>query len=306
MKNSLRSRICYAPDGGGGGGAPGGGGADKGGADWIASIDGDAKGVLETKGWYKPGVTPVQALGEVVKGYVGLEKQVGADKLALPPLDAKTKTRDFSKWEGWSALGRPAKAEDYKLAPPEGAKFTDADTAFHKHMLPVLHEAGVSQSALEKIAGAYSGFAKTFGEQQQQLRVKEAETADTELKGELGAAYDATMDLANRVVGLGGDDVVKALDLNGAGRNKAVVKFLADIGKRLTERGGDLPGAKPGAGGGGAMTPEAAQAEITRIRGEAHGKPDHPYNDAKHPEHQAIHAKVLRLYEMVSPEPKAE
>lgn len=49
-------------------------------------------------------------------------------------------------------------------------------------------------------------------------------------------------------------------------------------------------------------TPEAAQTEIDKIYQEARGDPKHPYNDRKHPEHAALHKRMLDLFTAANPD----
>lgn len=73
---------------------------------WTAGLE-DYQDVIDAKGW--------QSNADVLKSYVNLERQVGADKVVLPG-----EGTDLTEWEGWKSLGTPENADDYKLAAPEG------------------------------------------------------------------------------------------------------------------------------------------------------------------------------------------
>ena len=70
--------------------------------DWRDTLPDDLKPMATAKGWRSP--------AEALKSYVHLERLVGADKIALPAKDAHG-NRDWSKWEGWAAIGRPEAAD---------------------------------------------------------------------------------------------------------------------------------------------------------------------------------------------------
>lgn len=254
------------------------------GLDWISTLDDAGRQIVTAKGWKVP--------GDVITGYANLERLLGADKVVLPPKDANG-NRDLSKWDGWAALGRPETPDAYEFKLPDGRQATDADKAFHAALRPALHQAGLAPWQLDVINAAYNGFSG----QLDQAADAAAADAKAALQREWGGQFPAQMDLANRAARaiFGGDldaaTQVRLADgrflLDDAGLARALAKIGAAMGEDATLAGGR---SQPGA-----LTPAAADAEIKRLRGEAFGNPKHPINDRHHPEHRAIHERLMAL-----------
>jgi hypothetical protein len=253
--------------------------------DWTSTLAPEQREVVTAKGWKSP--------ADVLTGYVQIEKTIGLDKLPLPPKDAQG-NRDWAKWEGWNALGRPESADKYVVKAPEGKQFSDTDKAFHAAILPVAHAAGLTQAQLDALAEAFTGFTGKQGEVMAAQRAERAGKATEALQQAFGADYTAKVDLAARALRtFGGDDAVKAyqaaalLDEQGNVLDPSLAIMLAKIGDALQEDG-QLPGEKRGSGA--ITTAAGAKAEIARLQAsEAYTKPDHP-------EHAAVHQRVLELY----------
>jgi hypothetical protein len=254
--------------------------------DWIGGLDPAQRGLVEAKGWK----TPADALGS----YANLEKALGADKLALPP-KGKDGNRDFAAWDGWQALGRPDKPDDYAFAVPEGREFTGLDDRLISTMRPALHKAGLAQWQVDTIREAFRQNALAI----EADAAKAAEADRAALAKEWGQDFDRQIEVANRAVrAVFGEDLeaVKTI-LLADGRflldDARLARGFARLGALLGEDGALAEGrSAPGM----PATPAAARAEIERIRGEAFENPKHAYNDAKHPEHQALHERVRQLY----------
>lgn len=255
--------------------------------DWIGGLDPALRQEVEAAGWKTP--------ADVLADHVKLRTTLGADKLPLPPKGADG-SRDFGKWDGWAELGRPEKADAYTFPAPEGYQFTDVDTAFHAAMRPALHEAGLSQRQVDLIGNAYTAHAQALLQQAEQDAVQ----GRAELQREWGAAFDQRLDLARRATrAVFGDQLgpeeIRLADGRKLLDDPTLARAMAKIGTLMQEDGA-LPA---GTGGGGTiLTPDAADAEIKRIRGEAASNPKHPYNDRDNPEHTAIVAEMNRLYQV--------
>lgn len=260
------------------------------GGDWTAGLPPDLKPLVETKGWK----TPADALSS----YMNLEKTVGAEKLPLPPKDAQG-NRDWSKWDGWNALGRPESPDKYDLGDvkmPEGAPIDEqAKAGFFAHA----HKIGLTNAQAKEIFGWYGGFLEQAMTGNSQQAAEETAQAEAALKKEWGKAFEAKIDGANRVVRqFGGKDLVAELEKTGMGRNPMLVKALAAIADAIGEDG-ELGGSKPGA----AMSPAEAKSEISRM--ETDEGTLKILMNKQHPEYDALVAKRNRLYALAYPDEAA-
>lgn len=253
--------------------------------DWRTTLPEDLRPVAAAKGWRTP--------AEALKSYVHLERLVGAEKVALPPKDAKG-NRDWSKWEGWSAIGRPDAPEKYAFNSPPSHGFTDADRAFQAHMAPLLHRAGLAQWQVDLLAGGLAEFGARHNAQTDRSAEDHRASAEAELRREWAGTYDRHMDLANRAIRIfGGPEAVRALIDSGAGRHPAIVRAFARIGAALAEDGG-LPGDRLGS----AITSPRARSEIQRLKSDPEFQA--AFLDRMHPGHEAAMTKMLRLQAQAS------
>jgi hypothetical protein len=247
--------------------------------DWRAALPDDLKPVAAAKGWRTP--------AEALKSYVHLERLVGSDKIALPPKDAHG-NRDWSKWDGWTAIGRPEAPDKYAFTAPDGHGFTDGDRAFQAHMAPLLHRAGLAQWQVDLLAGGLAEFGARHRERTELSADDQRRAAEAELRREWGSAYERHMDLANRAIRVfGGPQAARALIESGAGRHPALVRAFARIGAALAEDGG-LPehGARPASAG-------TARQEIQRLKSDPEFQA--AFLDRLHPGHDAAMTRMLRL-----------
>lgn len=215
---------------------------------WYDSIeDSDLKGYLQNKGWKDP--------SELAVGYRNLEKLVGSEKVPLP--------KDAADVEGWSrvydALGRPKTADDYKLTTLEGA-----DPQFSKAAADKFHELGLNPKQASTLAEWYNGAAKASAEALQQEQSQKTEQALQSLKSEWGQTWSENINLGQRAAKEFGLDEAKLTAIENAMGTGDMLKFMARIGRGLTEH--TFEGGKSTSGFG--MTPEAAKQRLTQLRGD--------------------------------------
>lgn len=267
------------------GGITGESGAGRHEEDWRAGLPEELRPVAAAKGWRTP--------AEALKSYVHLERLVGADKIALPPKDARG-NRDWSKWEGWSTIGRPEAPDKYAFRAPEGHSFTDGDRAFQTHMAPLLHRAGLAQWQVDLLADGLAEFGARHREHGARSAEDQRAATEAELRREWGGTYERQLDLANRAIRVfGGAEAARALVQSGAGRHPAIVRAFARIGASLAEDGG-LPGER----GGAAAAPARAKSEIQRLKSDPEFQA--AFLDRMHPGHEAAMTRMLRLQSQVT------
>lgn len=219
---------------------------------WIEGLAPDLKEYATTKDFKDP--------GSVLDSYRNLEKTIGVPKERLLKLPEKA---DAPEWnEIYGRLGRPEKAEGYKIPVPEGDK-----GEFAKTVAPWFHEAGLSQKQAEKVASKWNEYIASEQKKVTDASTLDAGNAERELKTKWGAAYDQNLQAANQAAEKFGIDQTQADALKTAmGRPKAV-EFLYNLAAKLGEADfvvGD--GGRPGAGK--KFTPDQANQRIQSLKGD--------------------------------------
>lgn len=189
--------------------------------EWAKTLDADTQAVVTSKKW--------PTLADAVKGYANLEKLVRAGPVEslvrVPAADADEATRNafFDK------IGRPAKAEDYKV--PDTLK-DDPIAAAYK---PIAHSLGITAAQFEKTVNWVAEQGEVLAKQQDTEFTGACTKADGELRGLWGQAYDRNVQAelaAQRMIGLTDDEVVALARESGP---KSVRERLAKIGLPLLE-----------------------------------------------------------------------
>lgn len=198
---------------------------------------------------------------DVLTSYRNLEKLTGVPPEQMVKLP---KDNDPAAWnEVYTKLGRPAKAEEYKIPVPEGDKGDFAKTA-----ATWFHEAGLSQNAVTKVAEKWNAHltatAKAAAEAAAATLVKDT----TDLKAKWGDQFEKNcgiVDKAATVFGIGAD-TLKALKTSMGPR--AAMEFLHNLGTRIAVEdtnfvdGGNRTPDSAYAG----MTPDRAMAKIASLK----------------------------------------
>jgi hypothetical protein len=219
--------------------------------DWGAvTLDPDIKALVTDRQWKTP--------NDLAKSYQNLEKLTGVPPEQIIKLP---KGDDPNAWnEVWNKLGRPAKAEEYKIPLPEGDK-----GEFAKVAAQWFHEAGLTQAGATKLATQWNNYqaaqAKAYNETMTARDTQEVAT----LKTEWGADYDkhaAVVDQAAKVFGMTPEQLA---DLKYVMGPKAAMTFLRNIGSKLGVEDPNFPtGQQPQ--GFNNLSPEQANAEISRLK----------------------------------------
>lgn len=217
---------------------------------WLPpEADAELVGHVQNKGW--------KSAADAALAHRAAERLIGADR-AGRTITLPTDENDQAGWQAvFEKLGRPAKAEDYKLPIPEGG-----DDTFAKAAAAKFHALGIPLKAAQQLtawwneqAGAITG-AQTAAQQA-------AINADVEaLDKDWGEQKAARTEVARRgALALGLDAAaIDALQKAGGGYAKTM-KALAKVGDMVAESkvdGLDNPGAF-------SMTPEGAKAKKSQL-----------------------------------------
>lgn len=213
-------------------------------------LDAEANTLVTERQWKHP--------NDVIKSYRNLEKLTGvpADQIIKLP-----KGDDPKAWnEVYTRLGRPATAAEYKLPVPEGQ-----DGSFAKTAADWFHEAGVTQAGATRLASKWNEFQASQQKQQaDQVALRDTEQVNA-LKSEWGANYDrlaGQVDKAAETFGMKPEQLAALKQVMGP---KDAMQFLQKIGSKLGVEDNQFhDGAGPQ--GFNNMSPEQAQAEITRLQ----------------------------------------
>jgi hypothetical protein len=208
------------------------------------------------KGWKEP--------GEAVKSYRDLERLRGvpADRLLTLPAalapeadEAARTAHSAERMKIYDRLGRPAKAEDYKLEFKDGGEFAKAASTW-------FHELGLNVEQAQAIGKKFN--AHNEAQAAAQVAAYESKVVEQQdaVKREWGGAYEKNMSVASGVVKTFGFDkpVVDALEsaLGWGG----TMKLLHNIGKQI----GEDRFVQGGSAHASAMTPEEAKTRIGTLK----------------------------------------
>lgn len=214
-------------------------------SDWTTGLNDDLKGYVQNKGFKDPGMA--------LESYRNLEKLLGAPKERLLRLPEKD---DAPEWgEVYGRLGRPEKAEDYKI---------QGDPDFVKWAQGTFHESGLSAKQAQALTEKYNKYVEGLQTQQQQNYEAKIQQEDAALKKEWGAAFDQNVNLAKsaaKTLGISGEQIdalEKAMGFAG------VMKFMHGLGAKVGEDAFVSGGNK--SSGFGALTPEAAMNRLTALK----------------------------------------
>jgi hypothetical protein len=219
--------------------------------DWAGlKLDPEAGALVAERQWKHP--------NEVIKSYRNLEKLTGVPAEQIIKLP---KGDDPKAWnEVYTRLGRPEKADGYKLPVPEGQ-----DGAFAKTAAEWFHEAGVTQAGATRLATKWNEFQAAQQKQQtDQLAARDLEQVNA-LKSEWGANYErlaGQVDKAAETFGMTPEQLAALKQVMGP---KEAMQFMQTIGSKLGVEDGQFHDGQTPTGFNN-MSPEQAQAEITRLQ----------------------------------------
>ncbi|WP_448207284.1 hypothetical protein [Azospirillum sp. sgz302134] len=234
--------------------------------DWAGALGGDYdqhKPVIEAKGWKSPGAA--------LAAYRELEKLVGAK-----PASA----------DAYSAFQRPADVTDDHWS-------DNHEKAFRT----LAFDAGLTDAQAQRLRQSYITQAKAGLDVIRQQQ----EQAEQALRTEWGTNYDRNIETARRAVqkfGAGSGELLDVLEKRVGGAQ--MIRLFHSIGSAMSED--TLAGSGGGASAGMPQTPEAARAEIDRLRGDQDFLKS--WMDRSHSGHADAKRRMDALYGLAYPNQK--
>lgn len=249
-----RSRIFLNVEGGAGGGStvpppnPGTGAIDN--TPWYqkSGVSAEHHEWLAQKQFADPSIA--------IASHRALESLVGRQRLAVP-----NGPEDQAAYDAlYKALGRPDKADDYKLK--EGSKLKPDEV---KPFLPILHKHGASPKLVEELLDAYEGRGTALITAREQQLIARENAEKEELATAWGTKHDANMDIAARAFRALGMDEETTSQIEEAIGYRKTMELFHKIGAGMSEASFHQDG-KPGSHTGkGESLPELQAALSTKL-----------------------------------------
>lgn len=235
-----------------------------------------------------PTVVKYKTGEEQVKAHLEAVKLIGAKGVIIPVKDAPQGEVD----KFYNTLGRPEKPDGYKFTPIEG--IPDAlkpQPQAEAAIKGLFHKAGLTAAQADLIQSEYTKMTMQAITAQSEAFVNARKESETALRNEWAQDYDKNIGLAKRVVEvIGGKGAVDAF--GELGNNPTVLKFLAKVGKSMSEDSIDKIGIS-------ALQTNASEAkrQIANIQNMgAEERKNHPYWNENHRDHQKAVKEMQELY----------
>ncbi len=242
--------------------------------DWKSTLSEDLKN--------DPTLSNFKDVESLAKTVVHQQKLLGS-KIPLPKTDEERN-------ELYTKLGRPETADKYEVTIPNDMEhfMPKEDISQFKN---VAHKIGLNNEQVNALMEFQVSATKNAMDNQGNVLNQEKEQSIEALKKEWGYEYDKNVRAAQRALNVYGDnELQKLLSETSAGNNPAVIKFLATIGKEVTE---DM--AQNTTNNRLATSPLDAKEEINNVMAD----PKHAYFDPSHPNHNIAVEKMRQLHEKV-------
>ncbi len=248
--------------------------------DWTTGLTAEQRTVVESKGWKAP--------GDSITSYVQLEKLVGQDKIVMPKKDANGEfvAEDFTRVMG--QLGLPKDPGGYKESPnfklPEGVQLNDK---FVTEFRAECHKAGMLPKqyafVMDKLAMALNQGTQS----QKEAQEKAFNEASVALRTKWGEGYESKVALAQKAFDQFAGKDAKDRIAQKVGNDPDLLEWAANIADNLSEE--SLTRSNMA---GNMMTPEAAIAEIDKLKAEHVTE----LTRDDHPQHAYFQKKMDDLY----------
>ena len=242
--------------------------------DWRSTLSEDLKN--------DPTLSNFKDVESLAKTVVHQQKVLGS-RIPLPKTDEERN-------ELYNKLGRPETADKYEVTIPNDMEhfMPKEDISQFKN---VAHKIGLNNEQVNALMEFQVSATKNAMDNQGNVLNQEKEQSTEALKKEWGYEYDKNVRAAQRALNVYGDnELQKLLSETSAGNNPAVIKFLATIGKEVTE---DM--AQNTTNNRLATSPLDAKEEINNVMADS----KHAYFDPSHPNHNIAVEKMRQLHEKV-------
>lgn len=242
--------------------------------DWKSGLNDDLRGFVENKGFKDPSA--------MIDSYKNFEKLMGAPKDRILKLPESAEAPEWN--DIYNRLGRPEKAEEYKLDAFQDEKLRE----FNRQ---AFHEAGLTTTQVDKLAAKWGEF---FNQRNQEIADEAAQRdiqGDQKLKQEWGQAYNQNIEIGKRAareLGIDGDaidGIQKALGF------EKTMKLMTSLGQKLGE--GEFVS---GNSTTNILSPQGAKAKIDTLMRDQDFVKRYMSGDT------AAREQMSRLHQMANPE----
>ena len=218
--------------------------AQQSGEDWRAQLPDELKS--------HPSLQKFNSPADLFKSYVSLESMLGKNKVPIP--DENASPEEWDKF--YEKLGRPKTPDEYEIK-LDGVQ---ANEEFLNNYKQWAHKVGLNKQQAAELAKHYAEFENQYVARLQQDFISRVKEAKMNLANEWGQNYERNVKAAERALMAAAgeiDGLQEWLDASGAKADPVFVKLMHFFGRGLAE--------DTLKGGGKAIAPESAEAEIERL-----------------------------------------
>lgn len=225
----------------------------------------------------------------LANSYVHAERMIGQNRIPVPKDENDTESLE----KAYTALGRPAKPEDYKIDRPEKMPAgIEYDEDGEKHLRQLGWQNGFNNRQIKAMRDAYlqreAERMENYHEYQQQARA----TAEETLRREHGHGYDKFIRTAKVALREFGDpDFFDYLNQTGLGNDPRLLRAFGKAGAAMIGEQKLREGA-----------PTDGPADINEAIADFRTKHNTALMDSQHPEHEARTRELSRLFQRMYPE----
>ena len=199
-----------------------------------------------------PSLQKFNSPADLFKSYVSLESMLGKNKVPIP--DENASPEEWDKF--YEKLGRPKTPDEYEIK-LDGVQ---ANEEFLNNYKQWAHKAGLNKQQAAELAKHYAEFETQYVAKLQQDFINRVQEAKRNLANEWGQNYERNVKAAERALMAAANEIdglQEWLEASGAKADPVFVKLMHFFGRGLAE--------DTLKGGGRAIAPESAEAEIERL-----------------------------------------
>jgi len=218
--------------------------AQQSGEDWRAQLPDELKS--------HPSLQKFNSPADLFKSYVSLESMLGKNKVPIP--DENASPEEWDKF--YEKLGRPKTPDEYEIK-LDGVQ---ANEEFLNNYKQWAHKVGLNKQQAAELAKHYAEFENQYVARLQQDFISRVKEAKMNLANEWGQNYERNVKAAERALMAAANEIDGLqdwLEASGAKADPVFVKLMHFFGRGLAE--------DTLKGGGKAIAPESAEAEIERL-----------------------------------------